>query len=62
MKDREVKNVIGVIVLLVVMMFMMVKYQAIVSVIGLGMFIIMVVMTAVLIVALLNSETENEDC
>ena len=61
MKNRELKSVFGAAIMLIVMMVLMIKYEAIISTVGLGMFIIMGVMSAILIIAMLNPDSKNGD-
>lgn len=62
MKNEELKSVLGIAVVLIIMMVLMIKYQAIINTVGMGIFIIMAIMSVILIVAMLNPDTKNEDC
>ena len=61
MKNGELKGVFGAALMLIVMMVLMIKYQVIINTVGLGLFIIMAVMSVVLIIAMLNPDSKNGD-
>lgn len=61
MKNSELKSVFGAAIMLIIMMVLMIKYEAIIRTVGLCMFIIMGVMSAILIIAMLNPDSKNGD-
>lgn len=62
MKNNELKNMFGIVIMLIVMMVLMIKYEAIISVVGLGLFIIMTVTTGIILLGLVLPSTNEEDC
>lgn len=62
MKNNELKNMFGIVIMLIVMMVLMIKYEAIISVVGLGLFIIITVTTGVILLGLVLPSTNEEDC